>query len=318
MKKILTIVFAVCLASMVFATGSSDGAEFPQKPVEIIVPFGAGGGADISVRLLAKYAEEHLGQKIVVNNVTGGSGVVGVTQLAHAKPDGYKLGYIGSTNTNDKLLFEGVSYDEASFVPVVEYAADPHIIVVSKKSGITSMDELIAKAKANPGSITFGLGGAWTSHDFLRISLEEKAGVQFKRMVFQGGAAAINAVAAGDCDVAVPFVAEALAQIDAGYVIPIAITSPERLTVNESIPTVKEEGMDFTHSMWRAIVAPAGTPADAVAKLSEAFEKANADPEYQAAALQAGINVEFRNAVEFAPFYAESHEDYKTMINNNK
>ncbi|MEA5011738.1 MAG: tripartite tricarboxylate transporter substrate binding protein [Angelakisella sp.] len=298
------------------STGSSaaTGSNFPNKVVEIIVPFGAGGGADISVRTLAKYAEEALGQKIVIQNVTGGSGTVGLTQLAGATPDGYKIGYFASTNSNDSLLFEGIKYNEESFVPIIEFSADPHIIVASKKSGITNMDELVAKAKEKPGSLTFSLGGAWTSHDFLRISLEQTAGIEFKRMVYQSGSEAITSVASGDCDIAVPFVSEAIPQIEAGNVVPIAITSGERFDVVKDIPTIKEQGMDFTHTMWRALVAPAGTPQEVIDALAAAFKAAWENPEYQAEAKAAGVMTEFRMGEDLNKFYLENHASYKKMI----
>lgn len=296
------------------AKDDSSISNFPEKPIEIIVSFGAGGGADISVRMLSKYAEEHLGQKIIVKNVTGGGGTVGITQLAGAKNDGYTLGYFASTNSNDKLLFEGIDYDIDSFTPIVKFASDPHIIIASTKSGITSMDDLIAKAKADPKGLTFGIGGAWNSTDFLKLKLEEVTETEMTRMVFQGGAAAVNAVASGDCDVAVPFVSEALPQIEAGNIIPIGITSEERFELSPDIETVKESGLDFVHTMWRGLVAPAGVPDDAVKKLSEAFEAAVNDPEYQTAALESGVFLDFENAEDFGVFYQENHEDYKKLI----
>lgn len=289
-------------------------ANYPSKPIEIIVPFGAGGGADICVRMISKYAEQDLGQNIVVNNVTGGSGTVGLTQLSQAKADGYKLGYFASTNSNDNLLFKGIEYGADSFTPICMFAADPHIIVASKKSGITDMDSLIAKAKENPGKLTFGIGGAWTSWDFLRIKLEEATGTSYKRMVFQGGANAINAVAGGDCDIATPFVSEALAQIQAGNIVPIAITSAERFEMVPDIPTVKESGLDYEHTMWRGLVAPAGVPEEIASKLSDAFQKAFDDPAYQQAALEAGVFSEFKGKDDFTAFYRQNHEDYKSMI----
>lgn len=325
-KRILTLALASVMAVSLAACGGSkapaegdkapadNGAAFPNKIVQIIVPFGAGGGADISVRTLAKYAEESLGQKIVIQNVTGGSGTVGLTQLAGAAADGYTLGYFACTNSNDSLLFEGIQYGVDSFEPVMEYSADPHIIVASKKSGITDMASLVEAAKANPGELTLALGGAWTSHDFLRISLEQKEDIKFKRMVYQGGAEAITSVASGDVDLAVPFVSEAIPQIQAGNVVPIAITSGERFDVVADIPTIKEQGVDYTHTMWRGLVAPAGTPAEVIEKLAAAFEDAWNNPDYQAEAKEAGTMTEFKTGDEFKQFYLDNHESYKAMI----
>lgn len=314
MKKTLTLIISGILAVVMLTGCGGGGAGYPNKPIEIIVPFGAGGGADISVRMLSKYAEEHLGERIVVNNVTGGSGTIGFTQLSKAKPDGYTIGYFGNTTSNDKLLFDGITYEKDSFDPIIQYSADPHIIVASKDSGITTLDELIAAAKTDPGMISYGVGGAWTSHDFLRIALEDKEGIEFNRMVYQGGAEANNAVASGDCDIAVPFVSEALAQIDAGNVVPIAITSTERYELTPEIPTAIESGLDFTHTMWRGIVAPAGTPEDAILALEEAFQKAYDDPAYQEEAVKVGVFSAYKGVDEFKTFYSTNHDQIKEMI----
>lgn len=314
MKKTIALLVSGLLA-ITMVTGCAGGdAKYPQKPVEVIVPFGAGGGADISVRILSKYAEKHLGQRIIVNNVTGGSGTIGFTQLSKAKPDGYTIGYFGNTTSNDKLLFEGIEYEADSFAPILHYAADPHIIVASKKSGITSLEELVEAAKANPGTISYGVGGAWTSHDFLRIALEKETGIELNRMVYQGGAEANNAVAGGDCDIAVPFVSEALAQIDAGNVVPLAITSDKRYELTPDIPTAIESGINFTHTMWRGIVAPKGTPEEVIKTIEDAYKKAYDDPAYQEEALKVGVFSSYKGGEDFKTFYLKNHEEIKETV----
>ncbi len=314
MKKLLLFFLVFLISYSVWAGAQDEEASYPTRPITLIVPWGAGGGADISTRLLAKYAEKELGSPIVVSNVTGGSGTIGYTKLARSKNDGYTIGYFSSPDSNGNLLFEGISYTVDSFTPLIQYAADPHIIVASKDSGITSIDALIQKAKENPGEITFGLGGAWTSHDFLRASLEDSAGITFKRLVFQGGAAAVNAVAGNNCMVAVPFVAEALPQIEAGNVVPIAITSANRFENRSDIPSVQESGFNFTHTMWRGLVAPSGVSSDVVASLSDAFEKAFNNTEYQAEAKKAGIFIDLKDNQAFTQFYLDNHETYKKLI----
>ncbi len=174
MKKLISLLIILVLSIGIVSCGKS---EFPNKPITMIVPYGAGGGADISIRMLAKYAEQELGQKIVVSNKTGGSGVVGTTALANAKPDGYTIGYIDPTKSNDKLLFEGVRYDDTSFKPIIRYSNDPQIIVVSKKSGIENISDLIEAANADPNGLTFGIGGAWTPWDFVKIKIENSVGI---------------------------------------------------------------------------------------------------------------------------------------------
>ena len=322
MKKfMMVLLIAVVAQAMVFSAGSAETGEsgsYPEKPIKVIVPYGAGGGADITMRLMAKYLEPILGQKLVVQNVTGGSGTIGWTTLVDSDPDGYTIGYGDCLMTNAQLLFDGIKYDETSFTPISMYASDPHIIVVGKDSGISTIDELLEKAKANPGSMTFGLGGAWSSHDFLRINLENFAGISFKRMAFQSGAAAVNAVAGGNCDVAVPFVAEALAQIEAGNVIPLAISSQERFANTPDIPTLTEQGIDFTHVMWRAIVGPAGIGEEIVGILDNALEQVMNNPEYQKEVLAAGSFRLFESNDTFKDSFYTSHDAYEKMILETK
>ena len=317
MKK-LAALFIVLLvfSSMLFANAQVETAApaYPTKLIKMIVPYGAGGGADISIRLLNKYLEKELGQTIVVQNVSGGSGTIGFSQLADSEADGYTLGYFSSTQSNDNLLFEGVKYTDSSFTPIAMYASDPHIIVASKASGIKNLDDLMKAAKAKPGILTFGLGGAWTSHDFLRLSLEAKSGVKFKRMVFQGGAAAVNAVAGNNCDIAVPFVSEALAQIEAGNVVPIAISSVDRYVLTPQIPTIKEAGFNFEHTMWRALVGPAGISAEVVKTIDAALSKVMANPEFLKEAQAAGIFTRYMGNADFTKFYAENHTLFQKLI----
>lgn len=295
-------------------TEGKGNSDYPTEPIHVIVPFDAGGGADIGTRMISQYAEESLGQTIVIDNVSGGSGTIGITQLANSEPDGYTIGYFASTNSNDASLFDGITYDADSFEPICQYAADPHIIVASKKSGITDMNGLVEAAKAGEGSMSFGLGGAWTSHDFLRLTLEDELDIKFNRMVYQGGAEAINAVASGDCDIAVPFVSEALAMIESGNVIPIAITSSDRYEGASEIPTLKESGYDIEFTMWRGLVAPAGTPQEIIDKLAESYETAFNNEEYQTDAKEAGTFIEWKGGEGFKTFYEENHETYKDLI----
>ncbi|MCH3918270.1 MAG: tripartite tricarboxylate transporter substrate binding protein [Spirochaetia bacterium] len=316
MKKIfLSLIIASVCSFTLMANGTAEvDHSYPTKPVKIVVPYGAGGGSDITIRLLAKYMEPTLGQNIVIQNVSGGSGTIGWTQVSEAKPDGYTLSYGDCLMSNGQLLFKGITYDNTSFTPIAMYANDPHIIVASKNSGITSFQQLVEYVKQHPGQVTFGLGGAWTSHDFLRLSLEEATGISFKRMVFQSGALAVTAVAGGNCMVAVPFVSEALAQIEAGNVIPLAVSSAKRIDVAPQIPTIKECGVDYTHTMWRGIIAPAGLPDNIIHAVDTAIGKAFDNPEYVKAAKNAGSFPEYMGYDQFHDYFNQNHETYKALI----
>ena len=305
-------------ASVTETTAVQNRTDYPNKTVEVIVPFAAGGGADIATRLICSYLEQDLGQTFVISNVSGGGGSIGLTSLVGSEPDGYTIAYFASTDSNGNILFDGVTYDKDSFAPVAQFAADPHIIVTSNKSGIEDVQGLI-DAGAD-GTTLWGIGGAWTHWDFLKMELEKAANVTYKRLVFDGGVTAINNVASGDCAIATPFVSEALAQIESGNIRGIAVTSLERNPMAPDVPTLAESGIPelegFESVMWRGFVAPAGTPDDVIGTLSDAIGRVCQNEEFIEKAKEAGVTVDFMGIDEFKTYYEENHESVREMIEN--
>lgn len=253
------------------------------KTVEMIVPWAAGGGADTACRLICSYIERELGCTIVINNVTGGGGSIGLAQLTKANTDGLSYAYFANTDSNGDIMLEGVPYTAEDFAPVCKFAADPHIIVTSNASGIKDMDGLIAAGQ--DGTTLWGIGGAWTHWDFVKLEFQEATGTNYKRLVYDGGATVMTDIMSGDCTVATPFVSEALTAIDAGEAVPIAITSAERNDACPDIPTVAELGYEgFDSTMWRGFVAPVGTDEAAMREFADAVGTVCENEEFQAAA----------------------------------
>lgn len=285
------------------------------KTVEMIVPWGAGGGADTACRLICSYVEKELGCTIVINNVTGGGGSIGLAQLTEAPADGMTYAYFANTDSNGDIMLEGVPYTAEDFAPVCKFAADPHIILASNASGITDLEGLKA---AGDGKTLWGIGGAWTHWDFLKLEFEEATGATYKRLVYDGGAAVITDVMSGDCTIATPFVSEALPSIEAGEAVPIAITSAERNPACPDIPTLAELGLEgFESTMWRGFVAPAGAPEEAMKEFADAVAVVCENPEFQDKAVQAGVTVDFTGYDEFQDFYWENHESVKAYYEAN-
>lgn len=286
------------------------------KTVEMIVPWAAGGGADTACRLICSYMEKELGCTIVINNVTGGGGSIGLAQLVDAEANGLTYAYFANTDSNGDIMLEGVPYTVDDFAPVCKFAADPHIILASNASGITDLDGLIA---AGDGKTLWGIGGAWTHWDFLKLEFEEATKTSYKRLVYDGGAAVITDIMNGDCTVGTPFVSEALSAIDAGEAVPIAITSAERNEACPDIPTVAELGYDgFESTMWRGFVAPVGTDEAAMREFADAVGAVCENAEFQAAAVQAGVTVDYTGFDDFQTFYTENHESVKAYYEANK
>ncbi len=297
-------------------TASAADGFYAGKTVEMIVPWAAGGGADTACRLICAYIEKELGCTIVINNVTGGGGSIGLAQLTDANPDGLTYAYFANTDSNGDIMLEGVPYTAEDFAPVCKFAADPHIILASNASGITDLDGLIAAGQ--DGTTLWGIGGAWTHWDFLKLEFEEATGTNYKRLVYDGGATVITDIMSGDCTIGTPFVSEALSAIDAGEAVPIAITSAERNDACPDIPTVAELlGKDFESTMWRGFVAPAGTDEAAMREFADAVGTVCENQEFQDAATQAGVTVDYTDYDAFQDFYWENHESVKAYYEAN-
>lgn len=294
---------------------SADGF-YAGKTVEMIVPWGAGGGADVACRLVCAEVEQKLGCTIVINNITGGGGSIGLAQMTTAQPDGLTYAYFANTDSNGDIMLQGVPYTKDDFAPVCKFAADPHIILASNTSGITDMESLIAAGQ--DGKTLWGIGGAWTHWDFLKLEFEEATGTSYKRLTYDGGASVITDIMNGDCTVGTPFVSESLAAIDAGEAVAIAITSAERNAACPDIPTVAELGYPgFESTMWRGFVAPVGTPEEAMREFADAVGEVCADPDFQAAAADAGVTADFTGYDDFQTFYEENHESVKSYYQAN-
>lgn len=295
------------------ASSSVDDSFYAGKTVTVIVPWAAGGGADTATRLVCAYVEEILDCTIVINNVTGGGGSIGLTQLTTSDPDGLTYAYFANTDSNGDVMLEGITYTADSFAPVCVFAEDPHVVIASTKSGITDLESLI-DAGAD-GSTTWAIGGAWTHWDFLKLEFEEATSTSYRRVVYDGGATAVTDVASGDCDLATPFISEAIAQIDAGNVVPIAVTSAERDPAVPDIPSLAELGLEgFASTMWRGFVAPAGTSEDVMRAFADAVAEACESEELLERAQEAGVTISFIGYDDFQTYYQENHESVRAYV----
>ena len=315
-KTCIAIILALTLIVSVMGVANAEGF-YQGKTVEIIVPWGAGGGADVACRLVCEFIEKELGCTCVINNIKGGGGSIGLNQMLSQEADGMTLAYVSNTDTNGNIMLDGVTYGLEDFAPVARFAADPHVIVASNLSGIKTLDDLIAAGAS--GKTLWGIGGAWTHWDFLKIEFEKATGTSYKRLVYDGGATAMTDIMNGDCTVATPFVSEALAAIEAGEAVGIAITSAERNAQLPDIPTIAELGYEgFESTMWRGFAAKAGAPEDALREFADAVGRACANPEFIEKATQAGVTVDYMGFDDFQVFFAENHEAVKTAYESNK
>lgn len=293
-------------------------ADYPEKPITLIVPWAAGGGTDATARTIASSLEEQLGQTVNVVNRTGGSGVVGHTAIANAQPDGYTIGM--ATVELDMMHWQGLTdLTYEAFTPIGQINADSASLSVAEDSEFKDLEDFVNKVKNNSqGTYTAsgtGLGGIW--HVALNGLLMDQ-GVEAGKVTWvpsQGAAPAMTELASGSIDLVGSSVPEARSMIDAGKVRSLGIMASERLESFPDVPTVKEQiDSDFTMATWRGIVGPKGMDEDVVQTLEAALEKAYQSDAYQNFMAKQGYGVEWRNGDDFGQLMAEDDEKFGNIM----
>lgn len=245
--------------------------EWPTRPITMIVPFPAGGSADVVARLTATELSEKLGQQVVVENRAGAGGNIGGSVVARAKPDGYTLLFTTpGPGANNKLLYSKMPYDpEKDFTPIVQVADSPMIIVASNQSALKSIPDLTAYAKKNPGQLNVGVPGNGTLGHFAAALLKRQAGVQLTIVTYRGGAPLITDLLGGQVQAGIDFITPYVALVKSDKMAPLAVLAPERSPLLPQVPTAAESGFtNFDAVAWFAIVGPANLPAPIVAKIN--------------------------------------------------
>ena len=244
---------------------------WPAQAVRIVVPFPAGGSADVLPRIVAEALGPIWKQPIVIENKTGAGGNIGAEAVAAAKPDGYTLMAAPpppiAINHN---LYPKLNYDPTKFKPVTVMGSAPNVVAVSNRLGVKSVQELIARAKAAPGKINAANQGNGSTSHLTASMFEVQAGVKFNHVPYRGTAPALNDLVAGHVDLFFDNIASSLAQHQAGNIRILAVCSPDRVEQLPDVPTVAEAGLKgFSATAWFAIMAPEGTPDAVIAKINK-------------------------------------------------
>ena len=255
---------------------------WPTKPIRLIVPFTPGGTTDILARALAPKLLPALGQNVIIDNRPGAGGSLGAGEAARAEADGNTLlmGHIGTLAVNPSL-YPKLSYDPVkSFAPVAWVARVPNVLVVNTASSITSLKELIARAKANPGKLTYSSGGNGSAAHITFEFLKLRTGIFVSHIPYRGTAPSVTDLLGGQVDTTFTGAPAVMPHIKSGRLRALAVSSNARMAALPDVPTVAESGFPgFDADQWYGIVAPAGIPPDVVAKLNAVINKALALPE---------------------------------------
>jgi len=264
-------------------SGAPAAAQYPSKPITIIVPFAAGGPTDVVARLVGDHMSRTLGQTIIVENVGGAGGTIGMTRAAQANPDGYTIA-IGNTGTQAAApaLYPNLKYDPAkSFAQIGIANFTPQAIVAKKSTRASSLKEFIEYLKANSEKLTYGHAGVGSIAHVSGLLFNTQFGLKPTLVPYRGTGPALQALVAGQLDYMIDQSLNVIPQVKAGTIKAYAIAAPERLSALPDVPTTGEAGVDFVFRAWNAMVAPKGTPKETVSRLAGALSKALDDPNVQ-------------------------------------
>ena len=292
---------AVGAAALAFSAGAAL-AEYPERAVTVMVPFAAGGGADVPARFLAMELEKELGQSVIVTNVVGAGGTIGATQLSDAQADGYNLGFmpVGTTTTQPHL--RGTSYNDESFTPICMVASGPFYLVVNPDGDIKTWDDFEAKAQGEGATFTGAAPGS-LAH-VTSVALGQMFGTEIGYLPTSGGGEAVNEVMGKRVDATAWF-----SDFDVQFGLrALAIFAPERSDIHPDVPTSAEMGHPADIAVWMGLFAPAGTPDAVIAKLDSACEAAVKSDGFVKNMTDANREIRHLNAADFDTFF---HESYK-------
>jgi tripartite-type tricarboxylate transporter receptor subunit TctC len=265
-----------CLAHVialvaVFATTTTHADEYPSRPIRLIVPYAAGGGADSVARIVAKRVAETIGQPIVIENRGGGGSIIGTELVKNAEPDGYTLlmGQSGPISINP-AVYKNLPYDPLrDFAPVTMTTAYPYIMVVNPALGVKTLQEFVALARSKPGELNYGTTGVGAANHLVTELFDSKAGIRMTHIPYRGTALAVTDLLAGHVQVVFADPISALQHINAGTLLALAVTSKDRSPVAPDVPTISESGYPgFDAIAWHGILAPAGTRREIVNRLN--------------------------------------------------
>jgi tripartite-type tricarboxylate transporter receptor subunit TctC len=312
--------FAKCLSVAAIVAAALTGTataqqDFPNKPMQLMVAFPAGGSTDIAARVVASIAEKAVGQPIVVVNRGGAGGQIGWTELVRQKPDGYYIGFINLPATNTVILDpeRRAIFNEKDFTPIINQVLDPGVIWVRADSPYKTVQDLIDAAKKSPGTIRAATTGI-LSDDHLAILMTEEAapGAKFRIVHLDGGATQFKEIMGGNVDVAFDNVGSIVKRVLSGEVRALTVLDDVRSKFMPNVPTSKEAGYPTViSSSTRGIAGPKGMPAPLVAKLQGVLKKAMEDPEHVKKLEDQGIAIKIMIGDEYEKYFAETHAKAK-------
>ncbi|MDY0245209.1 MAG: tripartite tricarboxylate transporter substrate binding protein [Sphaerochaeta sp.] len=322
MKKLGSIAFAIILScSMLFAQGapeasaaSADMSNFPDKPVEAVVGWSAGGGGDVVFRVIAevfpKYAN---GQPLVIKNVPGAAGITGAIEFLDARPNGYTVMHWNNASLT-KTQLSKTPITATTFEPVLQVVSSYNYLLVNADAKWNTLQDFIDDAKANPSVISIGNAGTAGGNHMAAILFEDAISGEFTHIPFSGGGPSIIGLLGKQVDSAMNNAPEGVSNIEAGQLKMLAVFSEDRYPSFPDVPTAKEQGLDLVLPQWRGVVCPPGTPETVIQRLHDIFKQCIEDPVFIEKMKAMNVSPTYKNASDFGKFLVSEDARYEKLV----
>ena len=291
-------------------------AEFPSKPIKIIVPFSPGGGSDVITRLLAEKMTGDLGVSVLVENKPGASSIIGTDAMAKSAPDGYTILMTNRAITVNPWLFK-LPYDTAKITPVTQLVSSPLLLVSSTKTPFKNLNELIAYARSNPGKVSVGNSGVGQLPHLAAVLFEKSSGIELTMVNYKGSGSSATDLIGGQIDLSFGTVPSFMQQIKNKTLIPLGVSSTTRNTALPAVPSISEALPGYELLSWFGFFAPPNTPKPVVDKLYQSINKALASPELKARLNDEGLEVTGLDPDKFKKVFLSDLVFWQKFIKDN-
>jgi tripartite-type tricarboxylate transporter receptor subunit TctC len=308
--------YAAFAVAAVFSTASA--AQYPDKPGRIISPFPPGGIADIFARIVAQRITDQTGKVFVVENRTGAGGRIGYEAGAKAAPDGYTFVITDVTYTMMPALYGSLPWNHADLAPVTLVAQMPFAVAVNVNARMTSLSELLAHAKANPGKVNYGSAGVGSVNHVVTELFRRSAGIEITHVPYRGMGDAMTGLLGGAVDMVVTAMPTAISNVKAGKIVALAATAPKRSAALPSVPTSGEAGVPFVASNWIGLTTPKGSPPEAIDWMQKQVSTAVSTPEVKESIAGRGAEAQAMTTQEFAKLMQDEGSRWGEVIRSAK
>jgi len=307
---------ALCAIAMLALAAPHAHAQYPTRPVKVIVPFAVGGTGDIVARMISMKISEDTGKPFIVENRTGAGGRIGYEAAAKSPGDGYTLAATDATYTMLPGLYATLNWDQSNdLVPVTISAQSPFVVIVSPNAKMKTLGELLEQARATPGKITYGSAGVGSVNHIVTEMFERDAKIKLLHVPYKGMGDAMTGLLTGSVDVIVTAMPTAMPHIASGKAIPLAVTSAKRSGALPNVPTVQESGVPgFVAANWFGLTAPKGTPREAIDYVRNEVVKALAAPDVKERLAAQGAEPSGITPEEFARILREDTKRWTEVI----